>query len=220
MIGPTADVVDEKTDDFTTAENFSRILKLVEPMVNGISARDVINSFSGLRPVILEQEDFYIAPSEKVGNFIQVAGIQSPGLTASPAIGKYVVSLLENAGLVLDKKDTPRIVLEPQIESRKLSVEELAKVHDTNPGYTDWVCRCEKISEAEIIEAVRHGHTTLDGVKFYTRSGMGRCQGGFCSTAILQIISRESGIPMTELTKRGPGSELLAGKLGELEVQA
>ena len=219
MIGPTADVVDEKTDDFTTSDNFSRILKLVEPMVNGISSRDVINSFSGLRPVILEQEDFYIAPSEKVSNFIQVAGIQSPGLTASPAIGEYVVSLLEKSGLALEKKSTPRIMLDAQVESRKLSIEELAKVHDSNPGYTDWVCRCEKISEAEIVDAVRHGHTSMDAVKFYTRAGMGRCQGGFCSARIMRIISRESGIPMTELTKRGGGSYLLAGKLGDLEVK-
>ena len=219
MIGPTADVVEDKTDDFTTADNFSRILKLVDPMISGISARDVINSFSGLRPVILEQEDFYIAPSDKVANFIQAAGIQSPGLTASPAVGEYITSLLENAGLTLTRKTTPRITLEKPIESRKLSAEELAELHDSNPGATDWVCRCEKISEAEIVEAVRHGHTTLDGVKFYTRSGMGRCQGGFCSARILRIISRESGIPMAELTKRGGNSYLLAGKLGDLEVK-
>ena len=203
MIGPTADVVDEKTDDFTTAENFSRILKLVEPMVSGISARDVINSFSGLRPVILEQEDFYIAPSGKVENFIQVAGIQSPGLTASPAIGEYVTALLEKSGLVLEKKSAPRITFPAPVESRKLSGEELAKEHDRNPAATDWVCRCEKISEAEIIEAVRHGHTTLDGVKFYTRSGMGRCQGGFCSPNIVKLLSRELNIPFEEVTKNG-----------------
>ena len=219
MIGPTADVVDEKSDDFTTAENFSRILKLVEPMVSGISARDVITSFSGLRPVILEQEDFYIAPSEKVPNFIQVAGIQSPGLTASPAIGEYVTGLLKDAGLVLVKNEVPWVMLEEHREARKLSVTELAELHDREPGFTDWVCRCEKISEAEIVEAVRHGHTTLDGVKFYTRSGMGRCQGGFCSARIMRIIARESGIPLEELTKRGGKSYLLAGRLGSLEVK-
>lgn len=219
MIGPTADVVEDKTEDFTTAENFSRILKLVDPMINGINPRDVINSFSGLRPVILEQEDFYIEPSEKVANFIQAAGIQSPGLTASPAVGEYITSLLKDAGLELEKKSTARVTLEEQYETRKLSAETLAELHDTNPGYTDWVCRCEKISEAEIVEAVRHGHTTLDGVKFYTRSGMGRCQGGFCSARIMRIIARESGIPLEELTKRGGNSYLLAGKLGDLEVK-
>lgn len=219
MIGPTADVVEDKTDDFTTAENFSRILKLVDPMINGINPRDVINSFSGLRPVILEQEDFYIEPSKKVANFIQAAGIQSPGLTASPAVGEYITSLLKDAGLELEKKSTARVTLEEQYETRKLSAETLAELHDTNPGYTDWVCRCEKISEAEIVEAVRHGHTTLDAVKFYTRSGMGRCQGGFCSARIMRIIARESGIPLEELTKRGGNSYLLAGKLGDLEVK-
>ena len=219
MIGPTADVVDEKTDDFTTAENFSRILKLVDPMISGINPRDVINSFSGLRPVILEQEDFYIAPSEKVANFIQAAGIQSPGLTASPAIGEYITELLEKSGLKLNRKSAPRVTISEQLECRKRSAAELSELHDRNPGTTDWVCRCEKISEAEIVEAVRNGHTTLDGVKFYTRSGMGRCQGGFCSARIMQIISRESGIPMTELTKRGGNSYLIAGRLGDLEVK-
>ena len=82
------------------------------------------------------------------------------------------------------------------------------------------VCRCEKVSEAEIVEAIRKGHTTLDGIKFYTRAGMGRCQGGFCSAKIMKILSRETGIPMEELTKKGGNSRLLGGRLGSLPVES
>lgn len=94
------------------------------------------------------------------------------------------------------------------------------ELHEQDPAWTHIICRCEKISEAEIVEAIRKGHTTVDGIKFYTRAGMGRCQGGFCSANILKIIHRETGIPMEELTKRGGASRILAGKLGELEVKA
>ena len=149
-----------------------------------------------------------------------MAGIQSPGLTASPAIGEYVKDLLKKSGLILAEKSQIKYFLPARHTARESSLAQLDKLHAENPAWTHIVCRCEKISEAEVVEAVRRGHTTVDGVKFYTRAGMGRCQGGFCSTGILQIISRESGIPMTELTKRGPGSTLLAGKLGDLEVKA
>ena len=220
MIGPTADIVDSKDDTDTTSGNQKRILSLVRNMIDGISERDCITAFAGLRPVLAESEDFYIAPSEKVPGFIQVAGIQSPGLTASPAIGEYVKDLLKQAGLSLVEKTQIKYFLPARPTAREASAEQLDKLYAADPAWANIVCRCEKISEAEVVAAVRRGHTTVDGVKFYTRAGMGRCQGGFCSSGILQIISRESGIPITELTKRGPGSELLAGKLGELEVQA
>ncbi len=218
MIGPTADPVDDKSDTETTSDHLQRILGLVRNMIDGISPRDVITSFAGLRPV-LDTEDFYIEPSKKVPSFIQVAGIQSPGLTASPAIGEYVKDLLKSIGLTLVERRSVEYDLTPRHQLRNESLESLEKLYRENPVWTHVVCRCEKISEAEIVEAVRKGHTTVDGVKFYTRAGMGRCQGGFCSAKILKIISRESGIPMTELTKRGGKSRILAGKLGELEVK-
>jgi glycerol-3-phosphate dehydrogenase len=187
-------------------------------MVNGLSAGDLITSFAGLRPVH-ESEDFYISPSAQAPALIQAAGIQSPGLTASPAIGEYIVKLLQNSGLILETDPGFDGKLPERFEARSLNNEELQKFHQTNPAWTNIICRCEKISEAEIIEAVKRGHTTVDGVKFYTRAGMGRCQGGFCSAKVLQIISRESGIPMEELTKRGGKSRILVGNLGDLEVK-
>ena len=218
MIGPTADPVEDKTDTETTSTHLKRILDQVRGMVNGISQRDLITSFAGLRPV-LDTEDFYIAPSEKAPAFIQAAGIQSPGLTASPAIGEYVKDLLKEQGLQLVEKRKIVYDLSPHHANRRESMESLQRLHDQDPAWTHIICRCEQISEAEIVEAVRKGHTTVDGVKFYTRAGMGRCQGGFCSSKILKIISRESGIPMEELTKRGGGSRLLYGQLGDLEVR-
>ncbi len=218
MIGPTADPVEDKEDTETTSGHLQRILGLVRNMVDGISSRDIITSFAGLRPV-LDTEDFYIAPSQKVPSFIQVAGIQSPGLTASPAIGEYVKDLLKSLGLQLIEKSAIEYDLAPRLQMRSETPETLQRLHQEDPSWTHVVCRCEKISEAEIVEAVRKGHTTVDGVKFYTRAGMGRCQGGFCSTEILKIISRESGIPLTELTKRGGKSRIMAGHLGDLEVK-
>ena len=218
MIGPTAEAIDDKTDTATTAENFAKILKLTQNMVKGLSARDLINSFAGLRPVH-ESEDFYIAPSEKAPCLIQAAGIQSPGLTASPAIGEYIVELLKNSGLDLIKNPDFNGELPFRYEIRDLDDKTLSELHKNDPAWTNIICRCEEISEAEITAAVRRGHTTVDGVKFYTRAGMGRCQGGFCQAKILQIISRESSIPMEKLTKRGGKSFILAGNLGDLEVK-
>lgn len=218
MIGPTADMVDDKDDTATTGEHFDKILAMTENMVNGVSRRDVITAFAGLRPAI-EGDDFYIAPSEKVPNFIQAAGIQSPGLTASPAIGVYIKDLLKKSGLQLIEKSNIIYENPEHPEVRNLPDDTLLELCEKDPAYSRIVCRCEQITEAEIIDAVRCGHITVDGVKFHTRAGMGRCQGGFCSAKILEIISRESGIPMEELTKRGADSRIMESKLGSLEVK-
>ena len=219
MIGPSAVMVGDKEENATTAQEREVIFAHARKMVTGISERDLVAAFSGLRPVLRGSEDFLIIRSEKAPDLIQAAGIQSPGLTASPAIGVYVRDLLAGSGLELKEKSAPRKILPPKNRARELSPEELDKLHADEKLATRIICRCEFISEAEIVAAVRRGHTTLDGVKFRTRAGMGRCQGGFCAPKIMEIISRESGIPMEALTKKGPGSELLAGKLGDLEVK-
>ena len=219
MIGPSAAMTDDKEATATTEEERQLIFAHAKKMVTGISERDLVASFSGLRPVLRDNEDFMIVRSEKAPDLIQVAGIQSPGLTASPAIGAYVRNILADSGLELKEKSTPRKLLPPLNRIRELSPEEVDKLHADEKLAARIICRCEFISEAEIVAAVRRGHTTLDGVKFRTRAGMGRCQGGFCAPKIMEIISRESGIPMEALTKRGPGSGLLVGKLGDLEVK-
>ena len=165
----------------------------------------------------MEGDDFYIRPSDKVPRFIQVAGIQSPGLTASPAIAEYVKDLLKKEGLVLIEKPDydPCIDKVPRFRNSS-TMKKLDKLIKENPAYGEIICRCESVSEAEIIAAIRQGHTSLDGIKFYTRTMMGRCQGGFCTYKIMKIISRETGIPMDEITKRGGSSWIVNKTVGDL----
>lgn len=214
MVGPTADVVDDKNDNSTSAENMRRIFGLAKQMVPAVSERDLITCFSGSRPV-LESEDFFIAPSRTAPNLIQAAGIQSPGLTASPAIGEYVRDLLREQGVEMIEKTRFATSIPHRPALRHLSREEADELHRRNPAWTRIVCRCENVSEAEIVEAIRQGHTTVDGIKLYTRAGMGRCQGGFCTHKILKIIARETGLPLEEITKRGGHGNLVLKHLGD-----
>jgi glycerol-3-phosphate dehydrogenase len=213
MIGPTALEVDDKEDHTTTQENLDRIFGQAMHMVPVISRREIITSFAGSRPV-MEGNDFLIDVSARAPQFVQVAGIQSPGLTASPAVGEYVKDLLKKDGLVLTEKTEYDPFLPEKPCVREQSPEGLSKLFEKDPAYAHLVCRCESVSEAEIVEAIRHGHTTLDGIKFYTRAGMGRCQSGFCTYKILKILARETGMPMEAITKRGGQSRLLLGRLG------
>jgi glycerol-3-phosphate dehydrogenase len=181
-------------------------------MVPSISSKEIITSFVGLRPV-LKGNDFYIDISKKAPHFVHVAGIQSPGLTASPAIAEYVKDLLKNDGLELTEKETYLPRIEPGERFSDKTPDEANELIKRNPLYGNIVCRCETVSEAEIIEAIRKGHTTMDGIKFYTRAGMGQCQGGFCTYKILKIISRETGIPVEQITKRGGESFIVKDKI-------
>ncbi len=214
MIGPTAEDVDDKHDVATTRENLQRVFDSARHMVPSVSRRDIITAFAGLRPA-LDTGDFYIDMSAVQPRLVQVAGIQSPGLTASPAIGEYVKDLLKSAGLTLTEKPEWNAHLDRVQVARGRSAAELEELVGCDPRYGSIVCRCEQVSEAEIVEAIRKGHTTLDGIKFYTRAGMGRCQGGFCTYRILRILARETGMSIPEITKRGGGSREVAGTLAE-----
>lgn len=211
LIGPTADPVPDKADLSTTAERLAAIASSARVLVPSVSERDAITSFAGLRPVL--GEDFYIDLSARAPGLVQVAGIQSPGLTSSPAIAEYVKNLLLRDGLELREKPSFDPSLPPPVRVRDLGPEERSALVARNPAYGSVVCRCEEISEAEIVEAIRHGHVTLDGIKFYTRAQMGRCQGGFCTARILRIIMRETGLSAREITKRGGDSRILEGEL-------
>ena len=219
MVGPTAVEQEDKEDVSTSQENFEKIFHSARRLIPKISEQDIITSFAGLRPALAEG-DFYIARSEQQPRLIQVAGIQSPGLTAAPAIGEYVKDLLKSAGLVLTERPDfdPMIDEVPRI--RQLSPYEADELIRENPAYGEIVCRCESVSEAEIVAAIRRGHTTMDGIKFYTRAQMGRCQGGFCTYKIMKILQRETGMSIEQISKRGADSGLIAGKVGNLEVQA
>ncbi|MDR1972343.1 MAG: FAD-dependent oxidoreductase [Treponema sp.] len=211
LVGPTADAVEDKADYSTTAGHLEEILESGKAMVPSLSRGDVITSFAGLRPYL--DEDFYIEPSKKAPALVQVAGIQSPGLTASPAIGVYVKDLLKGMGLGLMEKSQWDPFVEDRPRSRELGPYELDALIARESRWGNIVCRCEKVSEAEIVQAVRLGHHTLDGIKYFTRAQMGRCQGGFCTYKILKIIMRETGLSWAELTKHGGKSRLLEAQL-------
>lgn len=212
LVGPTARDIEDKRDLSTTAEELEKIFDYAKRLVPSISQTDVITSFAGLRPVLAD-EDFHVEFSTAVPHLVHVAGIQSPGLTASPAVGEYVKDLLRGAGVALTEKKNfdPFIDRVPRLrEADPWEADALMRV---DRAYGNVVCRCEKVSEAEIVAALRKGHTTLDGIKYFTRAGMGRCQGGFCTSRILKIVMRETGLGPHAITKKGKGSYLLRERL-------
>ncbi len=210
LLGPTADSIADKTDLQTTRENFEKIFYSTRRLIPEISERDIITSFAGIRPATREG-DFIINTHPNAPHFINAAGIQSPGLTASPAIAERVKDLLKKIGCRLEEKPDYDPYLEDIPRLRYLNHREADKLIRKNPQYGNIICRCENVSEAEIVAAIREGHTTLDGIKFYTRAQMGRCQGGFCTYKILKIIQRETGLSYSEITKRGRGSYIIKG---------
>ncbi len=204
MVGPTATFVDDKEDRTTSSEGGAEVFASVRRLVPGISERDCIAEFAGLRAVA-DTEDFIIGPSEEKG-FINCAGIQSPGLTAAPAIAELIAKILGEEGLELQPKPDFIARIRKRVLFANLPTEEQIRLAEEDPRYGRIGCRCEQISEREIIDAIHAGARTLDGIKFRTRAGMGRCQGGFCSSRSMELLSSELGMPMTEITKRGGGS--------------
>lgn len=208
--GPTAIDTDDKNDTSVSAESIENLKRLAHKTVPTLDFREVITSFAGVRAQP-STGDFIIRASHVDHRMIHAAGICSPGLTSAPAIAEMVEHLLRASGLELLKKPgyNPN---RKHIRAFRLMTEEgkIAAIAE-DPLYGRIICRCETITEAEVVEAVRRGARTLDGVKRRTRAGMGRCQGGFCGPRVMEIISRETGIPMTALTKFGGGSRLLAG---------
>jgi glycerol-3-phosphate dehydrogenase len=211
MLGPTAYRTASFTDLSTSASGWDEIYQFTKGLVPGLSPADLITSFSGLRAAG-DTGDFIIKPSEIAPQLIHAAGIESPGLTAAPAIARYIMELLKEAGLNLrlNRHFNP---IRPLVRLRELSDEQRVQLVQEQPEYGNIVCRCETISEGEIRDAIRRGANTLDGVKLRTRSGMGRCQGGFCSPVIIKLLMEELKLKPEEITKNGPGSSLFTGRL-------
>ena len=201
MVGPTAQDTDDRHDLSTTTAGARKVFDFVRQICPAISARDVITEFAGLRAVS-HTNDFVIGPTAVKG-LINVAGIQSPGLTASPAIAEHVRQLLATEGLDLVPKRTFRKYVSGPPRFASLDLDERRRVIARNPLFARVVCRCELVTEAEIHDAIDHGARTLDGIKFRSRAGMGRCQGGFCTSRCMEVLARRGGRPLTEITKRG-----------------
>jgi len=207
MIGPTAYEVDSKEDLSTTDAGLNMVLRVAQRLVPTIDRRDIIAYFAGLRPVA--GEDFFIRHDDRVPGFVNVAGIQSPGLTAAPAIGRHVVGLLEQAGLSLELKPGPRHGGSKSVHLFSLPLNEAESLVAEDPASGDIVCRCETVSLREVRDAISVGARTLDGVKFRTRAGAGRCHGSFCTCRVMEVLAEETGRPITDISKRGPGSEMV-----------
>ncbi len=212
LIGPTADEIDDPQDTRTTRERMDAIVSSAMRLVPTISANDVIRSFAGLRPT-LPGNDFLIRESGVLPRFVQVAGIQSPGLTAAPAIAEYVRSILDSAGLQAGPRPHFSAMLPPVVRTRDLDQAGLQAIWEEDSSAAQVVCRCETVTEREITDAVAAGHHTLDGVKFSCRASAGRCQGAFCTPRIVELISAAAQTPVTAVSQNGAGSELLGGTL-------
>lgn len=212
LVGPTATDVTDKDDVATTPEELASAFDRALLTMPSLNRRNIITQFSGLR-AHLDTDDFVIGESAAVKGLYNVAGIESPGLSSAPAIAVHVaeeiakkLSLGKNANFVAERKGIPHFAT--------LSSEERQKLVAENPLYGRIVCRCETVTEGEIVEAIRRkpGAVDMDGVKRRTRQGMGRCQAGFCTPRVMEILSRELGVPMTEVTKRGGNSQFVIGR--------
>ena len=213
LIGPTAENLENKADTDTTIQGLEQVFDGACKSVKGLSRRDVITSFSGLRAVS-STDDFIIGFSKAIPNFVHAAGIQSPGLSAAPAIAEYVAELfcIKVDGVETNPSFKPFIEKKPRVA--EISAEKLQALIDKNPAYGNIICRCETVSEGEIVDAVQCecGAEDIDGVKRRTRAGMGRCQGGFCMPRVLEIVSRETGVPFTSVKKNETGAYILTAE--------
>ncbi len=210
LLGPTAEDIKDKSDTSTTAGGLAAVRAQATEQVSGINLGKVITSFTGLRSVGSEGDFIINVPRAR---FVNCAGIESPGLSSAPVIAEYAVELLSGEGLVLDKKDGFIERRAPMHYFRELDIDAKNEIIKKSPEYAHIVCRCELVSEGEILEAIRTNPkpTDVDGVKRRTRASMGRCQGGFCTPYIVELLAREMGCDYTEVTKLGGGSYINVG---------
>ena len=220
LIGPTAEDIEDKEGIETTAEGMELVKERAKLSVKELPVKQVITSFAGLRAHIgtcdYDTGDFVIEEAKDAPGFIDVAGIESPGLSCAPAIGVYVSEIVREIlepsvkeSFIARRKGTPSMALASDEERQKLIAE--------NPAYANVICRCEMVTEGEILDAIRRplGAKTTDGVKRRTRAGMGRCQSGFCNPRVVEILARELGVDESEILKSGEASWYLLPEGGD-----
>lgn len=216
LVGPTAKVVENPDSNDTTPAGLAEVERLAAKSVPSVNFRQVITSFSGVR-ASTKGGEFILKASDSVAGLIHAGGIDSPGLTCCVSIAKNLTDILKEQGLSLEEKENwnghredPHAFREMRDEKKNVYIQE-------HPEYGKIVCRCETVTEGEILHAIRSNPpaTDIDGVKRRTRSGMGRCQGGFCGPYVMELISRELSIPMEQVTKSGGNSHMVIGRIGE-----
>lgn len=211
LVGPTAVDTDDKNAVNTTQSGLESLGPVSAQSVKNIPLRQVITSFAGLR-AHEDGDDFVIGESKDCKGFINVAGIESPGLSSAPAIAKMVKSIVEKR-IPLTKKENFVATRKGILHPNTLSFEEHNALIKKQPAYGNIICRCEMISEGEILDAIHRplGARSLDAVKRRTRAGMGRCQSGFCSPRTLEILERELSLSPFDVSKSGPESNIAIG---------
>ena len=214
LTGPTAEAVDCPLCVNTTADGLSTVQKLAAKSVPSVQFREVITSFCGVRSSE-KNGDFIIEESKVQKSFVNVAAIDSPGLTSSVAIAEYTVEVLRNMGVELVENEAFDGTRDDPHFFRHMTDDEKNEYIKSHPAYGKIICRCETVTEGEILDAIRRDPKPydIDGVKRRTRSGMGRCQGGFCKPFVMKLIAEEQHRGMTDITKNGKDSNMVIGKL-------
>ncbi len=216
LVGPTATKVATADSTDTTALGLAEVERLAAKSIPSVNFRQVITSFTGVR-ASEKSGEFILKASEKLPGLIHAGAIDSPGLTCCVSIAKYLIDILKQQGLCLTEKEDWNGLRRDSHSFRKMSDEEKNAYIQQHPEYGKIVCRCETVSEGEILYAIRNNPPAcdIDGVKRRTRSGMGRCQGGFCGPYVMELLAKEMGTPMEEVTKSGGGSRMVLGRIGE-----
>lgn len=216
LLGPTSENREDREDTATTAEGLATVARLAAKSVPSVNLRAVITSFTGLRSCS-PGHDFVIESSKNRPQLVEITGIESPGLSSAPAIAEYAVGLLKEMGLPLHEKADFNPIRRPIPRFREMDIEQRRALIQEDARFGQIICRCETVTEGEIVRALHQNPPAhdLDGVKRRTRTGMGRCNGGFCTPQAVEIIARELGIPVEQVTKCGGDSRLLVGKTKE-----
>ena len=213
LVGPTAEDLPDKVDVSVTTEGLDSIYADVSKMIPNVNIRDTITQYSGLRPN-RNPEGLHVDVYDDLKGYVNLSGVRSTGLTLSVSMGKYVVEKLKEIGCNLTLKDDYKATRKGIPCFHKMTEEEKEAIIKENPLYGTIVCRCETITEGEIVDAIHCpvGARTVDAVKRRVRAGMGRCQGGFCGPKVIEILARELNISTEEVNKNLPGSYMVVGK--------
>ena len=213
LVGPTAEDLPDKVDSSVTTEGLNTIYADVSKMIPRVNIRDTITQYSGLRPN-RNPEGLHVDVYDDVKGYVNLSGVRSTGLTLCVAMGKYVAEKLKEIGMNVSLKDDFKATRKGIPIFHEMSIEEQENIIKEDPLYGTIVCRCETITEGEIMRAIHRplGARTVDAVKRRVRAGMGRCQGGFCGPKVIEILARELDIPTELVNKNLAGSYMVVGQ--------
>ena len=215
LLGPNSEFCEDVEDD-STGEGLDFVRSEITKTVKNIPYHKMIHTFAGLRPHI-DLKDFYIQEDDQIENFIHVAGIESPGLSAAPAIAKDVVEGILMPKFIECKVKENYVRRKPFIDLSKMSDEQVNELIAKDPDFGKLICRCEKVSKGQIKDVInrRCGATTVKGVKMRCRPGMGRCQGGFCEPEVVKILAEELHKETKDILLDKDGSNILVAQAKE-----